>query len=109
MRAIAESKSDHPKSMKRVAKELGCSPYHLAKLFPSEAANIRSRFEAYRIMDQEQRRAKREERIRLAFGAALSRGISTSERSLKRHGLVAPGDARLPEFKTIKREVLGLS
>jgi len=107
LQTISESQSDRPKSVKRIAKELGCSPTYLAKHFPNEIAKIQSRFKAYKNMEHQQRTTKREERIRNAFKTALSRSISTSERSLKHHKLVAPGDTREPEFKAIKREFMG--
>ncbi len=108
VRTVLEDESDPPKSIKRVAKELGCSPSYLEKLFPDEVAKIRSRFTTYRTKEVARRKAECEERARRAIEFALSKGISTSERSLKQHKLLTPRDIRRPEFNVIKNEILGL-
>lgn len=104
VRAIVESTPEYPKSLKRIATELGCAPSYLAKYFPNEVATIKARFETYKAAEQARRKAKREDRIRLAFATALSKGLATSERSLKLHNLVTPSDTRRPEFWTIRTE-----
>ncbi len=109
IKEIAENTSAPPRSLKRIAKELECSPYYLANRFPDEAAQIRSSFSAYRNAESGRRKVEREMRIRLAFQTAISNGISTSDRSLKIHRLITARDTRHPEYSAIKTKMIGHS
>jgi len=103
---IATSDSPRPKSLKQVAREMDCSSNFLTTHFPEGAAAIRRRYDVFMAQEKENRRLQSETRIREALVSIQEQGLSTSERSLKSHGLLKPADTRRPEFKTVREEVL---